>query len=171
MDNTDSEMRQPSISAQHFRHVVGHLLSGVTVLTTMLDDVRYGMTASSVTSLSAEPAMMLICVNEAVPSCSAIARSGLFAVNVLSEAHGNLARQFATAAADKFAEVQLTVGARGLPLIAGALAHIECEVIEQLTGGTHRVFFGRVVSASARAGDPLAYCRGTFGRFVPVNTA
>ncbi len=149
----------------HFRHVVGHLASGVTVLTTSHGGRRYGMTASSVTSLSADPPMMLACINSAVPTCDAVSRSGRYVVNILSEGQGDLAHQFATAARDKYRDVGVHLGLGGMPLLTEALAHVECEVEEKIVGGSHSIFLGRVVSASASAGQPLTYFRGGFGRF------
>jgi flavin reductase (DIM6/NTAB) family NADH-FMN oxidoreductase RutF/DNA-binding GntR family transcriptional regulator len=153
------------MDAAHFRHVVGHLASGVTVITTDTDEARHGMTASSVTSLSADPPMMLACINNAVPTADAVTRSGRYAVNVLGDGQGDLARQFATASPDKFRGVAVHDGTLGLPLLSDALAHIECEVVERVTGGTHTIFLGRVRSATAGKGEPLTYFRGGFGRF------
>ncbi len=153
------------MDAAHFRHVAGHLASGVTVITTGAPDDRYGMTASSVTSLSADPPMMLACINNAVPTAEAVSRTGRYAINVLGDGQGDLARQFATASADKFRGVAVHDGALGLPLLSDALAHIECEVVERVTGGTHTIFLGRVRSATAGRGEPLTYFRGGFGRF------
>ncbi|GAA3774385.1 hypothetical protein GCM10022225_72640 [Plantactinospora mayteni] len=154
-----------SVDAAHFRHVVGHLASGVTVITTETGARRHGMTASSVTSLSVDPPMMLACINNAVPTARAVSMSGRYAVNVLGEGQGELARQFATASSDKFRDVAVSTGTLGLPLLDDALAHLECEVVETVTGGTHTIFLGRVASASAGRGQPLTYFRGGFGRF------
>ncbi|MBM7508036.1 DNA-binding GntR family transcriptional regulator [Nocardioides salarius] len=123
------------------------------------------MTASSVTSLSADPPMMLACINSAVPTCDAVSRSGRYVVNILSEGQGDLAHQFATAARDKYRDVGVHLGLGGMPLLTEALAHVECEVEEKIVGGSHSIFLGRVVSASASAGQPLTYFRGGFGRF------
>jgi flavin reductase (DIM6/NTAB) family NADH-FMN oxidoreductase RutF/DNA-binding GntR family transcriptional regulator len=148
-----------------FRHVVGHLASGVTILTTAVGEARFGMTASSVTSLSADPPMMLACINNAVPTADAVAGAGAYVVNILGEHQGELARQFATASSDKYRNVAVHRGDLGLPMLTEALAHIECEVAEKVVGGTHTIFLGRVVSATAGAGQPLTYYRGGFGRF------
>lgn len=156
---------QHSVDPRTFRHVVGHLASGVTVITTDDAGVRYGMTASSVTSLSADPALMLVCLNNSVPTADAVSRSGRYVVNVLGQAHGELAQRFAMPSEDKFAGVDVTTGVTGSPLIADVLAHIECEVVERVVGGTHTIFIGRVVSAAAGEGAPLTYFRGGFGRF------
>jgi flavin reductase (DIM6/NTAB) family NADH-FMN oxidoreductase RutF/DNA-binding GntR family transcriptional regulator len=148
-----------------FRHVVGHLASGVTIVTTRVDGHDHGMTASSVTSLSMEPPMMLACINNAVPTAAAIERSGRFTINVLGRSHGDLAYQFASPRPDKFAGVPIDRGTGGVPILADAIASLECEVTEQVTGGSHSVFLGHVISATARDGDPLTYFRGGFGRF------
>ena len=153
------------VDPSHFRHVVGHLASGVTVLTTRAGDRRHGMTASSVTSLSMNPPMMLACINSAMPTAEAVDAAGGYVVNVLGERHGELARQFATASPDKFVDVAVRDGVLGLPLLTEALAHIECEVVERVVGGTHTIFLGRVVAATAGSGQPLTYFRGGFGRF------
>jgi DNA-binding GntR family transcriptional regulator/flavin reductase (DIM6/NTAB) family NADH-FMN oxidoreductase RutF len=137
----------------------------VTVLTTRVDDRDHGMTASSVTSLSMDPPMMLACVNNAVPTAAAIARSGRYTVNVLGQGHGDLAYQFASPRPDKFAGVLIERGGAGVPMLAEAIASLECEVTEQVVGGTHTIFLGHVVAATAREGSPLTYFRGGFGRF------
>lgn len=153
------------VAPERFRHVVGHLASGVTVLTTAHGDQRFGMTASSVTSLSLDPPMMLACVNNAVPTAAAVAEAGTFVVNVLGEHQGELARQFAVPSADKFRDVRVHTGLLGVPVLTDALAHLECDVVEQFGGGTHSVFIGSVRSATAGEGQPLTYYRGDFGRF------
>lgn len=151
---------------QVFRHVVGHLTSGVSVISTANDGIRSGMTASSVTSLSMDPPMMLVCINRAAPMASSVSHARCFAINVLSDRGAGLARQFATPSDDKFRDVSVTEGLNGVPLLDDALAHLECEVVEEVMGGTHMIFLGRVVRASAAAeGEPLAYFRGKFGRF------
>ena len=154
-----------AVDTDLFRHVVGHLASGVTVLTTRADDRDHGMTASSVTSLSMDPPMMLACVNNGVPTTAAIESSGRYTINVLGRAHGDLANQFASPRSDKFAGVSIDRGRAGIPMLAETIASLECEVTEQVVGGTHSIFLGHVLSATAREGSPLTYFRGGFGRF------
>jgi flavin reductase (DIM6/NTAB) family NADH-FMN oxidoreductase RutF/DNA-binding GntR family transcriptional regulator len=154
-----------SVDAARFRHVVGHLPSGVTVITTCADGADHGMTASSVTSLSVDPPQMLACLNNAAPTTAAVAQAGRFVVNVLGQGHEDVAAQFAAPSTDKFRGVELERGGHGVPRIRGALAHLECEVTERVTGGTHSIFIGHVLLATAREGRPLTYFRGGFGRF------
>lgn len=146
-----------------FRDVVGRLASGVAVITTRHNDVDFGMTASAVTSLSLEPPMMLVCVNRAAATREAVSGSGVFGINILHEGQADLALHFATPSADKFADVEHGRGELGCPRLSGTLAWLECEVADDVAGGTHSVFFGHVRYAEARDGRPLAYFRGKFG--------
>jgi len=155
----------PAVDAQTFRHVVGHLASGVTVITTRTAEGAFGMTASSVTSLSMDPAMMLACLNKVAPTSTAVSQAGAYVVNVLGQGSEHLAAQFAAPSPDKFAGVAVREGRLGLPLLADALAHLECRVVEEVVGGTHTIFLGHVEHASASEGGPLTYFRGGFGRF------
>jgi flavin reductase (DIM6/NTAB) family NADH-FMN oxidoreductase RutF len=155
------------IDGATFRRVVGHLASGVTVISCAVDGKPHGMTASSVTSLSADPPMMLACVNRSAPTSVAIRAAGGFVVNVLRAGQEHMAQQFARPSDDKFAGVATTYGALSMPVLREALAYLECEVREQVDAGTHTILLGRVVNASASDGEPLAYFRGGFGRLQP----
>lgn len=155
----------PVVDQAVFRDVVGHFMTGVTVITTGRDEGRYGVTASAVSSLSMDPPMLLVCLNRRLPTRDAVTSARAFAVNILDEEQGELATQFATRGRDKFHDVAVSYGDLGVPLLDDALAHLECRVAEQLDAATHTVFLAEVVTARARPGNPLAYFRGTFGRF------
>ncbi|HWU11836.1 MAG TPA: flavin reductase family protein [Streptomyces sp.] len=154
-------------SSEDFRHVIGHFLSGVTVVTTTLDGTDFGTTASAVTSLCLEPPMVVLCLNRTSSTSQAVSMAGRFALNMLDEDGGPLATRFATKGSDKFDGVGTTRSSAGLPLLPSSLAWLEAEVTEAVTMGTHTVFMGRVLSAEARPGRPLAYFRGRFGRLAP----
>src|SRR3989454_1286691 len=123
------------------------------------------MTASAVTSLTLEPPMLLVCINKNTGTQAAISRTRVFAVNILDEGQADLAYKFAKPQADKFQDVEFTYGEFGEPLLAGALAHIECRVAADVEAGTHRVFLAEVEHAKTYVGSPLTYFRGKFGRF------
>jgi flavin reductase (DIM6/NTAB) family NADH-FMN oxidoreductase RutF len=157
-----------------FRDVIGHFASGVTIITTRHADADYGVTVNAVSSLSLEPPMLLVCLNRASRTQQAIEKSRSFAVNILNESQGELAVRFATSRPDKFSGVDLRYGELGNPLVDGALAHLECRVIDEASGGTHAVFLAGVQRAERFEGAPLAYFRGRFGRLeldqrVPVD--
>jgi flavin reductase (DIM6/NTAB) family NADH-FMN oxidoreductase RutF/DNA-binding GntR family transcriptional regulator len=161
---TSSSGTARQLSSNEFRDVIGPFASGVTIITVAHDGKPYGTTASAVSSLSLEPPMVLICMNKASTTGQAIAAAGSFAINVLNEEQDALARRFATKDPDKFSGTPVTTGPHGQPLLGDALATIECQVVEDVTGGTHTVFLGEVRSATSQEGSPLAYFRGEFGR-------
>lgn len=151
-----------------FRHVIGHFATGVTVVTAANAEGLFGMTASAVTSLSMDPPMLLVCLNSKSNTCAAVSAIGRFAVNILGEEHGLVAQRFATQAPDKFDAVGVTLGPLGSPLLRDALARLECRVVQEVTGGSHRVFLAEVAHAEAGEGTPLTYYRGRFGRFEAI---
>jgi len=152
------------LAPDEFRDVIGHFASGVTVVTALQEGRPFGTTASAVSSLSLEPPMLLICMNKDSETGRAIAAARRFALNILGEDQADTAVRFAAKGGDKFGGVPVSAGQWGEPLLAEALATLECRVVEETTGGTHFVFIAEVDRGCARTGTPLAYWRGQFGR-------
>lgn len=154
------------ITSEEFRNVMGHLISGVSVITTHADDVDYGLTASAVTSVSLDPPMLLVCVNQNTGTCHAISKTKSFGVNILHAEQGAVGIQFATPSDDKFRGIQISRGINHQPLLDDALVSIECLVVEEMKGGTHSVFLAEVQQATISQGkEPLAYYKGKFGDY------
>jgi flavin reductase (DIM6/NTAB) family NADH-FMN oxidoreductase RutF len=151
-----------AIDQEEFRRVLGHFASGVTVVTTRFEQIDYGITVSSFTSLSLEPRLVLICIDNRVNSRDAIIQSGAFVVNILAEDGEHLSRQFASRDRDKFRGVAFHTGLTGAPLLDDALATIECKVVQQNEGGDHTIIQGEVLAANARKGKPLLYFRSGY---------
>jgi flavin reductase (DIM6/NTAB) family NADH-FMN oxidoreductase RutF len=160
---TSGDIRR-TVPDEVFRDVIGRFASGVTVITTTADDGDHGTTASAVSSLSMDPPMLLVCLNRTSGTRNAVLRSGVFGVNILAEDQGPIASAFARKGDGKFAGIGVVRGSSGIPLVQNALAHLECEVDETVTGGTHTVFLARIREASGTDAAPLTYFRGRFGR-------
>jgi flavin reductase (DIM6/NTAB) family NADH-FMN oxidoreductase RutF len=152
-----------AFDASVFRDVIGHFATGVTIITTREGEVDFGVTVSAVTSLSLEPPMLLVCLNRTSRTQAAVGRARCFAVNILGVHQIELAQRFATPRDDKFAGLDVRYGPLGNPLIPGAIAHVECEVVEEATGGTHTIFIAEVRHAERFDGEPLLYYRGQLG--------
>jgi flavin reductase (DIM6/NTAB) family NADH-FMN oxidoreductase RutF/DNA-binding FadR family transcriptional regulator len=153
-----------------FRNVIGHFASGVAVITCRTAEGEvFGMTASAVSSVSLDPPTLLVCLNQGSATHNAILETGYFAVNILHDDQGGIARRFATFGADKFGGLELAAGPLGQPMLVDALANIECRVTSHTIGGTHRVFVAEVEYADAHPGQPLAYYRGQFGHLMHAN--
>ena len=133
--------------------------TGVTIVTTIDDGTPYGFTANAFASVSAEPPMVLVCVNREASAHPIISRSSIFCVNILSSTQTAIAKQFADKArrTERFSGVPTHAAVTGAPVIDGSLAYVDCRLSEEHTAGTHTVFIGEVVDCGASAGSPLGY--------------
>src|SRR5260370_22512877 len=159
------------LDAGAFRQVIGRVMSGVVVITATHQGERRGMTVSAVASLSLDPPMIVTCLNAASSTQEVVRRAGVFAVNILAEDQEHLAGLFARPGADPFRDLPYESGITGAPILAGALAVLECRIAQEVRGGSHRVLLADVVRASAGEGSPLAYFRGRFGRIELIQDA
>lgn len=153
------------IKPDEFRHVLGHFATGVTIVTTCDAEARpAGLTASAFSSVSLDPPLVLICVDHKSQSYPTLRDSGRFGINILHREHEPISRRFASTRLDKFDGVPFRSGVLGVPLIEGALAHLECRTVNAYVEGDHTIFVGRVESAQAGEGEPLLYYRGGYHR-------
>lgn len=129
------------------------------------------MTATAVCSVSLEPPLVMACMSRESATHGAVESSGVFAINVLPVSALELAGRFASRSDEKFADVDLTRGETGAPLLAAALAHCDCRVERSVEAGDHTIFIGRVLSVHAPddADGPLLYFRGSYGSVGPLS--
>ncbi len=95
MSNENSAKETPSITASAFTSALSQAANGVSVVTTTHDDIDAGLTVSSMCSVCADPALLLICVNSDNEFCEMAMHSGRFAVNILPSSCVELAMVFA----------------------------------------------------------------------------
>ncbi|OLB81983.1 MAG: hypothetical protein AUI14_01440 [Actinobacteria bacterium 13_2_20CM_2_71_6] len=158
----------PSVDQTSFREAMAALPAGVTIVTTRDGDGRpRGFTASSVTSLSLDPPLILVCVAKQSSMHPVLVEGGSFAVNVLACGQEPLASRFATRCADRFAGGEFTLDEDGPPLLRGAVCQIRCERHALIDGGDHSILVGRVVDTATSEGDPLVYAGRAFHRLTP----
>ena len=159
-----ARLRAPRLDSWDFRQAVGAFTTGVTVVTTSDEaGVRHGLTASSFTSVSLEPPLVLFCLSERAPSLEGFAASQHFAINVLASDQEDIARRFARPAPDKFAGLAWRTGIFGAPLLDRCIAHIECKLEHVVPGGDHVIVIGRVHRVRVYDGEPLVFHRSRFG--------
>ncbi len=147
-----------------FRRVMGHFATGVTVVTTHDGAGKLaGLTANAVASVSLDPPLVLVCVDKKSESYPAFGASGVFAVNILSNAQETLSRRFAKSGGDKFAGIGYRLGTTGAPLLHDTIAHLECRVRHAFDAGDHTIYVGEAVSVAVSSEeDPLLYFRGGY---------
>jgi flavin reductase (DIM6/NTAB) family NADH-FMN oxidoreductase RutF len=159
-------MTQPRIEPLEMRQAMGRFATGVAVITTAVDNQPHGMTVNSLTSVSLEPALLLVCFNRGARSAEAVSAAGGFAVNILSKRQHSIALRFAARGEDHFAGLGLEYGHHDVPVVPNALAHLECGVDRILDAGDHTVVFGAVTRVCVRDGDPLGFYGGKFSDIV-----
>jgi 3-hydroxy-9,10-secoandrosta-1,3,5(10)-triene-9,17-dione monooxygenase reductase component len=154
-----------SIDPLHFRQVLSHLPTGVTVITAHGPDGPTGMAANSVTSVSLEPPMVLFCPGRSSATWPQIRESGAFCVNIMASHHEALTRRFSAQGVNRFAGVRWDDRDTG-PALSGAVAWIDCRVDNEFAAGDHTVVIGRVVGFEACPEvEPLVFFRGSYGSF------
>lgn len=151
------------------RNAMGHFLTGVAIVTTEHQGETSGMTINSLTSISLDPPILMISLNFDTRTGDGVLGSGKFAISILGVKQESVARQFASRGGERFTEGNFDTTPGGLPVIAEALAQLECDVVHQSIIGDHQVFFGQVSKARDRAGDGLAFNAGKFGKYLDLN--
>jgi flavin reductase len=156
-----------------FRQAMGSFATGVTVVTVACDDgTMHGMTVNSFSSVSLDPMLVLVCLNEASRGAGLIERAGAFAVNVLSAGQQDVSRWFADrhrpAGPAMFDGVPFEPGPTGCPVLADATASFDCLVRQTHRAGDHLIVVGEVVALAHRPQlEPLIFHSGTYKSLEP----
>jgi flavin reductase ActVB len=147
-----------------FHEAMKRFASGVTIVTTVdADGSPKGFTASAFCSLSMEPPLVLVCQARTSSSYDAFASCEKFLVNILGDAHEELALKFARSGGEKFEGGPFRPGlATGLPLLPDALAVLGCDVHARYDGGDHDIYVGQVYSCHVRDGAPMLHFDSRF---------
>ncbi len=152
-----------AIDPRELRNVLGHFVTGVTVITTKDKAGKpFGLTANAFSSLSLSPPLVLICVDKAVDCYACFEQSKVFVVNFLNEEQEQLSTRFATKGIEKFTGVACHVGSCGAPLLDGALGYLECKVVNAYEGGDHTIYVGEIQTATASGDRPLLFFKGKY---------
>ncbi len=158
---------ETEVTASDFRNAMRQLTGGVSVITAGKGRDISGMTVTSVSSLSVEPASLIVSLNRESSSWPLVKRYGFFGVSILTSDQVDIAERFTgkggLKGADRFAGAQWTTRASGVPLLADALAAIDCEVEDVVERHSHAIVIGRVldVAVSTRTAA-LAYWQGRY---------
>lgn len=149
-----------------FRNAMRRLAATVTVISTRAENgLRHGMTATAVTSVSADPPAVLACVNRSAALHAQLGLGRLLCINLLHCSQQRLSEVFAAAAEG---EARFRVGdwredAEGVPYLADAQANVFCEIEALHAYGSHSVCIGRVLRAQSRSDvAPLIYQDGAY---------
>ncbi|GGM05785.1 flavin reductase [Dactylosporangium sucinum] len=161
-----------TIDHDTFRSVLAQWPSGVSVVTTAVPDGWHGMTASSFSSVSLDPPLILVCLNRRIHTHRLIETSGVFAVSILAKDQTMIGRRFAGQEAgvtDRFAGSPWQTRVTGAPVLTDAVGWMDCRVVHAHEGGDHTIFVGHVVAASTeRVVAPLLFHSRAWGQLADV---
>jgi flavin reductase (DIM6/NTAB) family NADH-FMN oxidoreductase RutF len=159
-------VRPIALTSREFRRACGSFLTGVTVVTgRAADGSPVGITVNSFTSVSLEPPLVLVCVDQRSTSLPAFGVGSRYAVHVLRHDQSELSSRFATrlAGPEKLAAVPWRESASGLPILPAFTALFECSIVATHPAGDHAVIVGRVERVDVRdTDDPLGFYRGAY---------
>lgn len=149
--------------------------TSVSVVATAGPGGRFAVTVSSVASVSAEPPMVLACVNRRSPVCAAIRVNGVFTLNLLSVEQARVAETFAGRCPDfppfDFACADWhDVGDPAAPILADALSSFHCRLHEAYDAGTHAILLGCVGMTISRDAQPLLYANRRYSTLLATIT-
>ncbi len=153
-----------------FRKVMGHFVTGVTVVTTISDGRPQGITVNALSSVSLDPPLVVVALDRRRYITPLVHASGQFAVNVLGEHQQGLADCFAGALVEpgreRFCGAAWSPGVSGMPLLEGAIATLECTVVGSHPIGDHDLFIGKVEALhnDEHHPQPLLYYRRRYLR-------
>ena len=166
-------MSSAPLTSLDFRRALSQFATGVTVVTVECAPRRvHGMTASSFTSVSLEPPLISVCVDERAHLLPLVKDRRLFGINVLKEDQQNWSEFFARPERDQEAherevakhQVSFHWTTDGIPLLGNVLCQIACRLYSTHVAGDHTIVVGEVLSAQLHFGQPLIFFRGDYTR-------
>lgn len=146
---------------RQFRNAMGKFATGVTVVLTEVDGNVHGMTANAFMSVSLNPKLVVISIDERAQMLEKIKQSKTFSVNILAAGQKEMSMIFA---GQKKNEDQNIVFDRlgDFPVLPGAIAQITCEVSASHVEGDHTLFIGKVTDLHLEDAEPLIYFSGKY---------
>ncbi len=158
-----------TVDPDDYRRVIGRLVTGVTVVTTFAGGLDHAMTANAVCSVSLDPVLLMVSVEQEARFHDAVQESGVWGISILPASGRGTAAWLATRGRplhDQLGRVPHTRSKQtGVALVNDALAHLECRTVDTHPAGDHTLVIGAVVAMhdAEQPEDALTYYRGRFG--------
>src|SRR4029453_753892 len=157
-----------TVDTAAFKRGMRHLAASVTLITTRHHELRGGLTATAVCSVSAEPPQLLVCVNKSASAHDPIGEAGFFCVNILAPAHRRIAERFAgmdgVEGDERFRDMgEWSSLSTGAPVLKGCPVSFDCRLVSELSAGSPTIYIGEIVDLALDPAAPaLLYCDGVF---------
>jgi flavin reductase (DIM6/NTAB) family NADH-FMN oxidoreductase RutF len=154
------------ITQADFRRAMGCFATGVTVITVDYQGQVHGMTANAFCSVSLDPMLVLVCVDQNAQTHAHLHARKRFGVNILSADQREISEYYALPIPDhanaEHVGAQFDRTPHGTPVLHGALAYLECRLRASQDAGDHTIFIAEVEEVVVREGEPLLYLRGKY---------
>ena len=144
------------------RQIMGRFATGVTVVTTSCDGQLWGMTANAVMSLSLSPPLVVVSVDKSASMHGLLQKAEGFAINILKREQEDLSVRFAQRGPKDFSDLATKVAQTGAPILADALAYVDCKLVDVAAAGDHDMFIGECVAGEVGSGAPLIFFGGGY---------
>ncbi|MFI4940114.1 MAG: flavin reductase family protein [Burkholderiales bacterium] len=160
---TSHQKPLPEFDSRHFRQALSQFATGVTVITTRLEDGSFlGLTASSFNSVSLTPPLVLWSLSKTSGSLPIFSGNSHYVINILAADQAELAERFARRTANRFEGVDFELSHTGLPILKGGAAWFECHNRSRYPEGDHVIFVGEVERCDMHAKQVLVFHGGRF---------
>lgn len=159
---TSAGSEAPAVDPARFKEAMSRIAAAVHIVTTDGPAGLGGITATSVASITADPPMLLFCINKTSSSYARMVENKVFCINTLAPSHETLSNVFA-GRTDERLDARFESGewhklATGAPALAGAVASFDCRLVETKEVTTHVIMIGAVEAVDFGAeGECLAY--------------
>lgn len=150
-----------STSSDHFRDALRHFPSGVTVVTIKSGSQLHGLTVSAFASISPIPPLIMAAIDHRHLAYELLEQpEAVFAINILHQDQMEVSNRFAWLKdSDRFAQGNWITAVTGAPILADALAWLDCTIFARHPAGTHTIYVGEVQASGVPRpdGPPLLY--------------
>tara|TARA_B100001750_G_scaffold57323_1_gene45273 strand:+ start:33897 stop:34388 length:492 start_codon:yes stop_codon:yes gene_type:complete len=158
-----------AVTSEIFKSMMKRFSSGVTIVTYLDNKKMGGITVASFCSVSMEPPLVLVCIDNTAYSLKGLQNAGRFGINICNENQKEIVYSFASSKVDKnelIKEQKHTVTEMGVPLLDACLVRMECEIVSQHVEGDHTIFVARVENGEFdRGNEGLVYYKSKIGKF------
>jgi flavin reductase (DIM6/NTAB) family NADH-FMN oxidoreductase RutF len=155
-----------SLAPSDFRKAMGCFATGVTIITVDQDGEVHGMTANAFSSVSLDPVLVLVCVDQRARTHAHLHARKRFGINILRSDQQAVSEYYARSAEShqhaEEAGASFERTAHGTPVLRGGLAYLECRLHATQQAGDHTIFIAEVEDVVVREGEPLLFFRGQY---------
>lgn len=154
------------MNSDHFKLGMRRLAAGVSLITTVNNDVRHGLVATAVNSVTADPPTLLVCINKNASAHNHVEEAGILCVNILSEDHQGVAGRFSSSVdrEKRFEQGEWRSIVTGAPALVNSLVSFDCQVRQVVPYQSHSIFLAEIVGVElwSETYSPLVYMDGKY---------